>query len=479
MISLNTWDVLFEGKYGSQELSLLYKDDYFVSFLRSRDKKDILVQVYKLFAVYGDVEIFAETLPSQCIVYEKHFDIGEKNTHKFFIINTETEYVDNNTLSYHVDKKINELNKKTSTLVSVMKSYNLKLISLKNLSQNIRNYFFNDPFIIKTLTNMPMSADLSGVTSIDKLLLGKKNNIPINTTLENLRSVFVSGAEEDDRLFVLKLISEIYLLSSKTVIVFDKKGVFKSLAYPQQNEDLLQEFDSVLGAFGFPSKYVDYFTQIKIPLGSIPKQGFISQFKFTDVGEKIINNCFKDSLVVVDDLIENVLDFPIDDEITEFEKKRVVSKLRLIDKKYSSYFGKIDVSFLFENKYKHLGYSKILKINYDCPFYAYYVKKIIEELSLNVKNDLLLVLPESENIFNHLFVGDRVSSIIQENPKLNVVISTEFPTNIKNKEYLDIFVGVIGGNDVVIRYPNRDPLRIMLRPTLSSSNVVLKKSENV
>lgn len=479
MISLNTWDILFEGKYGSQELSILYKDDFFVSFLRSRDKKDILVQVYKLFAVYGDVEIFAETLPSQCIVYEKHFDIGEKNTHKFFIINTETEYVDNNTLSYHVDKKINELNKKTGTLVSIMKSYNLKLISLKNLSQNIRSYFFNDPFVIKTLTNMPMSADLSGVTSIDKLLLGKKNNVPVNTTLENLRSVFVSGANEDDRLFVLKLISEIYLLSSKTVIVFDKKGVFKSLAYPQQNEELLQEYDSVLGAFGFPSKFINYFSQIKIPLGSIPKQGFINQFKFTNVSEKIINNCYKDSFVVIEDLIESVSNLSIDDEITEFEKKRVVSKLKLIDKKYNSYFGKINVSFLFENKYRHLGYSKILKVDYDCPFSSYYMKKIIEELSLNVKEDLLLVIPESENLFNHIFVGDTVASIIQENPKLNVAISTEFPTNIKNKDYLDVFIGVVSGNDIVIRYPNRDPLRIMLRPTLSSSNVVLKKSENI
>ena len=34
MISLNTWNTLFEGKYGDQELNILYKDDIFVSFLK-------------------------------------------------------------------------------------------------------------------------------------------------------------------------------------------------------------------------------------------------------------------------------------------------------------------------------------------------------------------------------------------------------------------------------------------------------------
>ncbi len=479
MLSLNTWDILFEGKYGSQELTILYKDDFFVSFLKSRDKKDILVQVYKIFVVYGEVEVFAETLPGKCIVYQKHFDAGEKNTHKFFMLNTETEYVDNNTLSYHVDKKIEELNKKTGTIVSIMKSYDLKLVSLKNISKEKKDFFYSDPFVVKTLTNMPMSAQMSGVTSIDKLLFGKKNKIPINLTLENLKSVFVSGAKEDDRLFVLKLISEIYLLSSKTVVIFDKKGVFKSLAYPQQNEELLQEFDPVLGAFGFPSKFVDYFSNLKIPLGSIPKQGFIHHFKFTDTGEKIIYECFDESLIFINDLIEKINKLEISDDITEFEKKRIISKLLIIDKKYGKYFGKIDVSFLFENKYKHLGYSKILKLDYDCPFVAYYVKKIIEELSLNIKEDLLLVLPEAENILNHLFVGKNISSFIQENPKLNVAISSEYKTNIKDISYLDVFVDVVGGNDVVIKRPNRDPMRVFLRPTLSSSNIVLKKSISI
>ncbi len=475
MISLNTWDILFDGKYGSQELTILYKDDFFVSFLKSRDKKDILVQIYKLFFVHGDVEIFAETYPSQCVVYEKHFDIGEKNTYKYFILNTESEYVDNNTLSYHVDKKIQELNKKTSTLVSIMKSYDLKLISLKNVSQSVRNNFYSDPFIIKAMTNMPMSADLSGFTSIDKLLLGRKNNIPINTTIDKLQSVLVSGANEDERLFVLKLISEIHLLSSKTVLVFDKKGFFKSLAYPQQKEEILHAFDPALGAFGFPSKYIDYFSLIKIPLGSIPKQAIKNLFMFVNIAEKIMDLCFDSSLVSIDDLIKRIENIEQTEEITEFEINRLISKLKIIEHKYGSYFGKTDVSFLFENKYKHLGYSKILKVDYDCPFFAYYIKKIIEDLSLHIKSELLLVLPESERLFNNMFVGDAISSIIQENSKLNVVISSEYQTNIKNKEYISTYFDVISNNDVVIKYPNRDPLRLMLRPTLSSSNIDLKK----
>jgi hypothetical protein len=134
---------------------------------------------------------------------------------------------------------------------------------------------------------------------------------------------------------------------------------------------------------------------------------------------------------------------------------------------------------LFENKYKHLGYSKILNFDEDCPFYVYYIYNIIKEMSLNINNDLLVVLPESEKIFNNLFVGSEISSIIEENPKLDIVISTNHITNIKNKQYVDVYVGVVSDNEVVVRYPNRDPIRFLLRPTLSSSNINFKKSEVV
>lgn len=94
MVQITTWSTLFEGVYGQKDLAILFNDDYFVSLLRSKDPSSVLVQLYKVFGVDGDIELFAETLPNQCIVFEKHFDIGDKNTHKFFILNTDTEIVD-------------------------------------------------------------------------------------------------------------------------------------------------------------------------------------------------------------------------------------------------------------------------------------------------------------------------------------------------------------------------------------------------
>src|SRR5574343_488532 len=114
MQSITTWNTLFEGKYGQKDLSIYYDEDTFVSILRSRDKPTVIVQLYKVFSVNGDIETFAETLPNQCIVYQKHFDIGEKNTYKFLILNTETEIVDNSKITNYIEKKTLQLNKTTS-----------------------------------------------------------------------------------------------------------------------------------------------------------------------------------------------------------------------------------------------------------------------------------------------------------------------------------------------------------------------------
>jgi hypothetical protein len=474
MITLNTWNTLFTGKYGSQELTILYNDDYFVSFLKSRDQNDVLVQVYKVFAVIGDIEVFSETLPHQCMVFQKHYGIGSKNTYKFLILNTETEYIDSNTLSYHVDKKIQELNKLTGSIISVVKSYDLKLTSLKLISKEYRDHFFSDPTIIKVLTNMPKSAELSNITSIDKLLIGKKEGITVNSTLENLRSIVVLGSELDNRLFAVKLISEIYLLSSKTVVIFDDSGVFKSLSYPQQYEDILQKYDPTLGAFGFPSKFFEYFKNIKIPLGTVSKNAFNYIFKLVDISEKIINKVYNKDLLNIDQLINKIKEIKVDEEITDFEKERIISKLLLINKKYKHYFGKTNIEKIFDNKYKHLGSSKIIKIDKEDPFYYFYIFSIIKEISLNVTDDVLVVFPESSNLFNNTFIGSEIISILKENIKVNFIFSTEYNTDIKNIDFADVKITMINDNDAVIKYPNRDPLRLLLRPTLSSSNINFK-----
>ncbi len=474
MITLNTWNTLFTGKYGTQELTILYSGDYFVSFLKSRDQNDVLVQVYKVFAVIGDVEVFSETLPHQCMVYEKHYGIGPKNTYKFLILNTETEYIDSNTLSYHVDKKIQELNKLTGSIISVIKSYDLKLTSLKLISSEYRDHFFADPTIIKVLTNMPKGAEISSITTIDKLLIGKKDNVTVNSTLENLRSVVVLGGELDSRLFAVKLVSEIYLLSSKTIIIFDDSGVFKSLSYPQLQEDILQKYDPTLGAFGFPSKFFEYFQNLNIPLGLISKSAFNYTFKLVDVSEKIINKVYDSKLNTVEELIIKIKDLKVDEEITDFEKQRLISKLLLINKKYNGCFGKTNVDKLFENKYKHLGSSKIIKINKEDPLYCYYIFSILKEISLNVNNDLLIVFPESSDLFNNVFVNKDIISLLCGNSKLNFILSSEYISDIGNLDFVDVKIEMIEDNDAVIKYPTRDPLRLLLRPTLSSSNIKLR-----
>ncbi|MDD3244554.1 MAG: hypothetical protein PHU47_00185 [Candidatus ainarchaeum sp.] len=477
MLSLSAWETIFEGKYGDQELSILYNDDYFVSFLRSRHQDSLLIQVYKVFLAYGELELFVETLPNQCIFYQKHLDLGEKNTHKFLLINTETELIDNMAFTSYIEKKIAQLNKQTSSIISVIKSYNIKLVSLKMLSEDQRSIFFSDPFIIKTITNFPTkNINFLENSTVNKLIIGKKNDVTITGNIETLRSVLVTGSELDDRLYSVKLVCENYLLSGKKVLVFDSTGVFKSLSYPQQHEDILFNFDIKIAPFGFPSKSVDYF-KIKMPLSVVPKKAFCSIFHLTSISEKIIEKIYSNDLLTIADLREKMVSLETDDDITEFEKKRVFNKLNIIEKKYATYFGKTDCSMLFEDSYSQIGSCRILRINLDDPFCVYYIYSVIKEIENIIKEDVLVAIPESKETINSLFVGNDVLKILVENPKLNYVISSEYLSDfIENFDNLaKVHIEVISGNDVVIRYPDRDPLRLLLRPTLTSSNVFLKQ----
>ncbi|MDD3178462.1 MAG: hypothetical protein PHR26_02995 [Candidatus ainarchaeum sp.] len=474
MISLNTWNTLFQGKFGNQELNILYKDDIFVTFLKLKDNENALIQVYKIFLAKGDLEIFANTLPYPAIIFEKHLDIGEKNNYKYLLLHTDVEHVDFNTLSYHVDKKINKLNQRVSSIISVVKSYDLKLVSLKLAKNEEINYFFSDPSVVKILTNLPLSFNLNESTTLEKFILGKKEGVLITTTIDQLKSVGIFGSNLAERIFVMKIIIENYLLSSKTIVIFDSTNMFVSLAYPQQNLRVLENFDLKMDPFGFPIKVIDYFS-LKIPLFSIPKSAFINIFKFSNISELIISKAYDKNIINISNLRENVSKLEINDEITDFEKQRVISKLVVLEDKYNNLFGISDIKKLFEQRYTHIGTVKILNINKDHIFYSYYIDYILKQISLNIKKEILIVFPELSEIFNNIFIGENLFNEIKDNPNISYILSSKYKTDFRKEKVSEVNISMISENDGVITYPNRDPLRLLFRPTFTSSVIKYKE----
>lgn len=466
MIYLNTWNNLFDGKYGNQKLDILYKDDIFVSILRLRDQNNSLIQVYKAFVVKGDAEMFTNTLPYPALLYHKHISVGEKGNFRYLLLHTETELVDNNTLSYHVDKKISDLNKMVSSVVAVTKSYNIKLISLKLASEDETNYFFSNPQIVKTLTNVPLSLDFSSPTALDKLILGKKKDVLVTTTLDLTDSVGIFNGTINERVSSAKVFCENSLLSARTVFVFDPTGLFNSLAYPNSDSTILDKFDLKMDPFGFPVKTINFF-DIKIPLAIIPLNVFVTIFKFSNTVISVIKKVYTNNLVTIEDLINNVKNSDFVD-INEFEKKRILAKLNIINVKYKNIFGKTDVSILYKQRYKHIGSVKILNIDYKNPFAVYYVSQIINLISLNLKNEATVVLPESKKLFNNPYIGPKVLSLLNDNNSLSSVVTSKHHEDFNLKNVFKVNLHIVKENDAVIHFPNRDPMRLLLRPTFTA-----------
>ncbi|MFH0905730.1 MAG: hypothetical protein V1824_00150 [archaeon] len=473
MQTLNTWNLLFSGSYADSELNILYNDDNFVSILKSKDSKSTLLQVYKAFVADGDLDTFVETLPYQCLLFSKHYSIGDKNTYKYLLLNSELQYIDLSSLSDEVDKKLSDLNKKTSSLISITKSFNLKLISLK-FALEAKNHFLSDPLITKVLSNFPLSFELSKGTTIDKFVLGIKGGISIEKTISDLSSVSVYNGALEERLFAVKLICENYLMASKQVIIFDGFDYFKSLAYPQ-DQKILNKFKLNMDGFGFPSKVFDYF-DIKIPLYIISSSAFVFMFKFSGTSQIIIEKAYSAQLVTIMDLMKNVSNLEIEGEVTEFEKQRVLSKLYLIDKKYKDRFGETDISLLFDNSSRNISSAKILKFDSSDLLYQYYIYQIVSKISLKLKENTLFVFPECSALLNNAFVGHNLINLLKENTNINYLISSIAEIDIKQQKLSLVTINMIYDNDCVIKFPSRDPLRLFLRPTSSLTNINFRNS---
>ena len=214
-----------------------------------------------------------------------------------------------------------------------------------------------------------------------------------------------------------------------------------------------------------------------MPLHIIPKLAFINLFKFTGVSQKIIDQAYTDNIKDISELIANIAAIGITDEITDFEKWRIISKLNIIDDVYSGYFGETDLSIVFESTYKNIGSSKVFMINRNNSLHVYYIYGILKKLSEEVKEDMLVIIPQASEIFNNSFIGNELLTILKENPKLNYCIGAGHIDDFIDKEPATVKIEVISNNDVVIRYPDKDPLRLLLRPTLTSSNLEIKKEE--
>jgi len=461
------WNSLFEGNYVNQDLSIYYKDDIFVTVIKLNDAKNCLIQLNKIYLAQGDCELFVTTLPYPAIVYEKHFALGEDETYKYILINTDLEYLESSLINTYIDKKIKYLEKLGDSVSSVVGSYDLKLIPFHLIPKDKKDYFFSDPNVLKLLVNLPIDFGVSPIAPINELVLGYKEKKSVTASLESLRSVLVYNGSLDERLYCLKLVCENFLLSFRNVIVFDKFDYFHTLSHPQTNFTVLKEYGLDISPLGFPLNIVDKYA-IKFPLSFIPKEAFVSLFKFSLSSLKIFNQVYTSDVTTFADLICRIKKLPTTDEFTDFEKERIISKLYILDAKYNSFFGKGKVDDLVVQKYKQIGSVTVINVVEDI-FYPHYVNYILHEISLKLQTDVLFVFPESKDLFNNFFVGKSLINTIRANQKISYLISSSNDIDFVSEDLCDVKISIVKQNDIVIKFPAKDPLRLLLRPSLTFS----------
>ena len=122
----------------------------------------------------------------------------------------------------------------------------------------------------------------------------------------------------------------------------------------------------------------------------------------------------------------------------------------------------------------HILQPKHIKLNEKDPVYPYFIKAIVEEISLSLKEDVLLVFPEQSSVFNNIYLGNSILQIIKDNTMLSSLFTSKYETDFRDENVALLKIASIKDNDAVIYYPNRDPIRILFRPSFTSSTIKYK-----
>jgi len=79
------------------------------------------------------------------------------------------------------------------------------------------------------------------------------------------------------------------------------------------------------------------------------------------------------------------------------------------------------------------------------------------------------VFPESKDLFNNFFVGKSLINTIRANQKISYLISSSNDIDFVSEDLCDVKMSIVKQNDIVIKFPAKDPLRMLLRPSLTFS----------
>ena len=493
-ISEGPWKMLFSGVFEEKELEIYSNPASMIltAIYENEGEKisGVVIELFKVFSSIGEVEGFVETMPKDVIVLTKH---TKKETIKYFLLESSPAYVeyDEDKFIKQVDKLIENLKTSSKLIKDVSKAYNLTLKELADSEDHIKAAFFTQPLLIAAVSTASHTTEtdvpdiVKGIAKGEVILGLTKDKIRVVEPLSMFISTLVTGGTDKERKHLLHILSEGSLLSNVPVVLFDWENEFSGIGQTGKEHDALKKYKVEVDPIGFPVKKFKLTEDLTVDLNLTNFTGLAELFGIGDKNFAAVVGQAREgkSISDMDSLVKEVGESKPSDKVTEYELKKFVRLLKLIDSRYPGMFcagNKIDE--ISKSWLKTLGRVGLLEL-----------KGVDNRTTLLVAHSLLagltgfyktkgkskgmrafMVLPEIEkaapreaenilyqecleNLFGLLDYG------------VGFMASTEKAMNVSEQIAKDseAMLNIVSKNDIAVQLKNRKGYRVLIRPALS------------
>lgn len=491
-IASGPWTTVFKGMIEGHSTEVYSNNkDLFLSMVFDEKNGKIqgaLIEFFKVFNVEGPLEEFIETLPKDALSFNIH---SQEKTFKFFILMAGPTYA-----LYNEDDMINETNdllKKlestTKIILDVSKVYDLKIIPLDKAKEEDKQAFYAMP-IISLLLHPVIKARVGEEVIIrekprivGEILLGKsKTGQLIREPFEFFFKSLVLQGKPEERSHALNVLLESAILSSISCIVFEFSNEFDGLSYPAEDNKELRNAEIPLEPIGMPVKEFIAGTDFSVDLSLVEPETIIEMFGLGDTpaAKSIMKALQEKKASNINELIAYIKMLSVDDEFNEFQKKKAIRILKLIELIYPNFFnGKINTSEMIKAWHKGLGKANIIKIQaLDERQKLFIIHSLIKTISMQLTNEIktMLFMPEANKIIasaKKMLIQEKIKEELLNCSKkgLGFVLSAKTDLDLPKEiiEESNARINIVEERDAGIVIKGLKQYRIILRPCLSNA----------
>lgn len=490
------WSRMFHGDFEGFEVEIYSNPEsvLLVTVLERKKEKieGAVIELFKVFAVEGELEDFVDTFPREAMVLIKH---EPKSSLKYFLVSSTPSYARYREEEFcrETEKLLKKLKESAGTIKDVSRAYDLSLTELHEAGEKFRVAFFSQPLMAPLIT--PTAREEIGYEPIDlserkrvgkgEVILGvTRGNVVVKEPLELIYRTTIFGSTAEDRKHAIHIIAEGGLMSNVAVVLFDWDESFNGLNKPSTDLASLQKYKLNFEPIGFPVrdfKAVD----LKVDLNLISVTGTMELFGVRGEEEaEFITSLIKEGQVnSIEELAKRARKSQLLDESKTSVKNRTIRILRLMDLMHPKLFGgKNEINEIAKNWVKALGRAGII-----------HLEGIEERSAILLMHNLLkgiflhyeatrkskgvkamVLLPEIKEILtaeNPSMLEKEIVELLNKFKEVGVcfALSSDRPGDLLREiitlSETEIFI--LSRSDVGIRMPHSKQYRIMMRPGLS------------